>query len=269
MGYSEQQIHSDLVKQLMRKSRMRLRQTDKEKQIWDLDILLNYIKQQVPLLEQGLLSVQQRRAIAATLVMVFTVARLAELYRATLLSTSDDDPTFVPSSTFITLQFHIQLSHVPVPETQFILLYLLFIYLTMSRFFRAVPIGGCPESQQINEELISLPEDNNSWKGSMKPLFDLEDYNATFCEIQIFKYDLTGASYSTGNNAQYGKNLFIKAFDLSATVPMNDASATKTKIGAGSDSYEKANPTNLMGYDNVIGTLTIPLNYVYTTVNPL
>ncbi|KAA6358769.1 MAG: hypothetical protein EZS28_045704, partial [Streblomastix strix] len=91
MGYSEQQIHSDLVKQLMRKVRMRLRQTDKEKQIWALDILLNYVKQQVPLLEQGLLSVQQRRAIAATLVMIFTVARLAELYRATLLSTSDDE----------------------------------------------------------------------------------------------------------------------------------------------------------------------------------
>ncbi|KAA6403728.1 MAG: hypothetical protein EZS28_000747 [Streblomastix strix] len=91
IGYSEQQIHSDLVKQLMRKIRMRLRQTDKEKQIWDLDILLNYIKQQVPLLEQGLLTVQQRRAIAATLVMVFTVARLAELHRATLLSTSDDE----------------------------------------------------------------------------------------------------------------------------------------------------------------------------------
>ncbi|KAA6381117.1 MAG: hypothetical protein EZS28_023357 [Streblomastix strix] len=29
----------------------------------------------------------------------------------------------------------------------------------MSRFFRAGPIGGCPESQQTNEELISLPED--------------------------------------------------------------------------------------------------------------
>ncbi|KAA6394388.1 MAG: hypothetical protein EZS28_010085 [Streblomastix strix] len=28
----------------------------------------------------------------------------------------------------------------------------------MSRFFRAGPIGGCPESQQTNEELISLPE---------------------------------------------------------------------------------------------------------------
>ncbi|KAA6389906.1 MAG: hypothetical protein EZS28_014568 [Streblomastix strix] len=91
MGYSEQQIHSDLVKQLMRKIRMRLRQTDKEKQIWDLDILLNYIKQQVPLLEQNFLTIEQRRAIAATLVMVFTVARLAEPHRAVLLSTSEDE----------------------------------------------------------------------------------------------------------------------------------------------------------------------------------
>ncbi|KAA6382866.1 MAG: hypothetical protein EZS28_021606, partial [Streblomastix strix] len=91
IGYSEQQIHSYLVKQLMRKIRMELRQTDKEKPIWDLDILLNYIKAQVPLLEQNALVIQQRRAIAATLVMVFTVARLAELHRATLLSTPDDE----------------------------------------------------------------------------------------------------------------------------------------------------------------------------------
>ncbi|KAA6373257.1 MAG: hypothetical protein EZS28_031215 [Streblomastix strix] len=91
MGYSEQQIHSDLVKQLMRKIRMRLKQTDKENQIWDLDILLNYIKQQVPSMEQNLLSIQQRRAIVATLAMVYTVARLAELHRAVLLSTSEDE----------------------------------------------------------------------------------------------------------------------------------------------------------------------------------
>ncbi|KAA6318184.1 MAG: hypothetical protein EZS28_054980, partial [Streblomastix strix] len=91
MGYPEQQIHSDLVKQLMRKIRMRLIQTDKEKQIWDQDILLNYIKQQVSLLEQNLFTIEQRRATAATLVMVFIVARLAELHRAVLLSTSEDE----------------------------------------------------------------------------------------------------------------------------------------------------------------------------------
>ncbi|KAA6397162.1 MAG: hypothetical protein EZS28_007313 [Streblomastix strix] len=76
MGYSEQQIHSDLVKQLMRKIRIRLGQTEKEKEIWDLDILLTHIKS---------------RAIAATLVVVLTVARVVELNRATLFSTSDDE----------------------------------------------------------------------------------------------------------------------------------------------------------------------------------
>ncbi|KAA6394389.1 MAG: hypothetical protein EZS28_010086 [Streblomastix strix] len=91
MGYPEQQIHYDLFKQLMRKIRMRLRQTDKEKQIWNQDILLNYIKQQVPLLEQNLLIKEQRRAIAATQVMVFTVAGLVELHRAILLSTQEDE----------------------------------------------------------------------------------------------------------------------------------------------------------------------------------
>ncbi|KAA6360462.1 MAG: hypothetical protein EZS28_044011, partial [Streblomastix strix] len=90
MGYSEQQIHYDLVKQLMREIRMRLRYTDKVKQIWNLDILLNYFKQQIPQLEQNLRSIQQRRAIATTLVMELTVARLAELYRATVLNASDD-----------------------------------------------------------------------------------------------------------------------------------------------------------------------------------
>ncbi|KAA6375879.1 MAG: hypothetical protein EZS28_028594 [Streblomastix strix] len=91
MVYPEQQIHSDLIKQIMQKIRMRLGQTNKEKQIWGLDILLNYIKSYVPLLEQNLLTILQRRAIATTLVMVFTVVRLAELYRAILLSTSDDE----------------------------------------------------------------------------------------------------------------------------------------------------------------------------------
>ncbi|KAA6356139.1 MAG: hypothetical protein EZS28_048334, partial [Streblomastix strix] len=45
----------------------------------------------VPLLEQNLLTIEQRRAVAATLVMVFTVARLAELHRAVLPSTLEDE----------------------------------------------------------------------------------------------------------------------------------------------------------------------------------
>ncbi|KAA6401076.1 MAG: hypothetical protein EZS28_003397 [Streblomastix strix] len=62
-GHSEQQIHSDLVKQRIRKIKMSLRQIDKEKQ----------------------------RAIAARLVIVFTVAKLAELHRVTLLDASNDE----------------------------------------------------------------------------------------------------------------------------------------------------------------------------------
>ncbi|KAA6365024.1 MAG: hypothetical protein EZS28_039450, partial [Streblomastix strix] len=75
------------------------------------------------------------------------------------------------------------------------------------------------------------------------------------------QYDLTDASYLTGNNAQYGKSLFINAFDLSAAVQMNDAE--RIKLGAlnpETDFY------NLMGYDNAFGTLAIPLYYVYTAV---
>jgi hypothetical protein len=62
----------------------------------------------------------------------------------------------------------------------------------------------------------------------------------------------------------YGKSLFINAYDLSAAVPIGDP--TRIKLGAintETDMY------NLMGYDSVIGILTIPLYYVYTTVNPL
>ncbi|KAA6347401.1 MAG: hypothetical protein EZS28_052030, partial [Streblomastix strix] len=80
------------------------------------------------------------------------------------------------------------------------------------------------------------------------------------------QYDLTGASYGAGNNAQYGKNLFIKAANLRTAVPIHTTeSPTKTKIGAIDDEYEKANPTNLMGYDGV-NILAFPLYYVYTAV---
>ncbi|KAA6333961.1 MAG: hypothetical protein EZS28_053111, partial [Streblomastix strix] len=76
-------------------------------------------------------------------------------------------------------------------------------------------------------------------------------------------FDLSGTSYS-GCDAQYGKSLFIEAYNLRTAVPLHtDASLTKTKIGAGSDEYEKVNLDNLMGYDGA-DTLAIPLYYVYT-----
>ncbi|KAA6364374.1 MAG: hypothetical protein EZS28_040099, partial [Streblomastix strix] len=77
------------------------------------------------------------------------------------------------------------------------------------------------------------------------------------------KYDLTGASYSTNNIAQFGKNLFINAINLRSAVPIG----SQTKLGAGSDSYEKANLINLIGYDLGINTLAIPLYFVYTAVD--
>ncbi|KAA6361785.1 MAG: hypothetical protein EZS28_042688, partial [Streblomastix strix] len=80
------------------------------------------------------------------------------------------------------------------------------------------------------------------------------------------QYDLTGASYSTTtntlNNAQYGKNLFIKAANLSAAVPINDD--TRIKLGAlnpETDFY------NLMGYHNGNSQIAIPLYYLYTAVD--
>ncbi|KAA6326100.1 MAG: hypothetical protein EZS28_053994 [Streblomastix strix] len=75
MRNSEHQIHSDLVKQLIRKIRMRFIQTDKEKQ----NKTSSHIK--------------QRGATAVILVIMFTIARLAELYRTTLLYTSDNKYT--------------------------------------------------------------------------------------------------------------------------------------------------------------------------------
>ncbi|KAA6348556.1 MAG: hypothetical protein EZS28_051975, partial [Streblomastix strix] len=47
-----------------------------------------------------------------------------------------------------------------------------------------------------------------------------------------------------------------------------ESSLTKTKIGAGSDEYEKVNLYNLMGYDGA-DTLAIPLYYVYPEIPPI
>ncbi|KAA6321749.1 MAG: hypothetical protein EZS28_054515, partial [Streblomastix strix] len=65
------------------------------------------------------------------------------------------------------------------------------------------------------------------------------------------KYSLSEASYLTGNNALYGKNLFINAKgDLQAAVPLDSTTTnTKIKLSAGSDQYESDNLNNLMGYD--------------------
>ncbi|KAA6360563.1 MAG: hypothetical protein EZS28_043910, partial [Streblomastix strix] len=80
-------------------------------------------------------------------------------------------------------------------------------------------------------------------------------------------FDLSGVSYS-GCDAKYGKSLFINAYNLRTTVPIHtDTSLTKTKIGAESDEYEKADLNNLMGFNGAQTSLAIPLYYVYTDIN--
>ncbi|KAA6382902.1 MAG: hypothetical protein EZS28_021571 [Streblomastix strix] len=79
-------------------------------------------------------------------------------------------------------------------------------------------------------------------------------------------FDLSRTSYS-GCDAKFGKSLFIEAYNLRTAVPLHtESSLTKTKIGAESDEYEKANLDNLMGYDGA-DTLAIPLYYVYTDID--
>ncbi|KAA6383937.1 MAG: hypothetical protein EZS28_020534, partial [Streblomastix strix] len=46
-----------------------------------------------------------------------------------------------------------------------------------------------------------------------------------------------------------------------------DTSLTKTKIGAESDEYEKADLNNLMGFNGAQTSLAIPLYYLYTTIS--
>ncbi|KAA6392111.1 MAG: hypothetical protein EZS28_012359, partial [Streblomastix strix] len=82
-------------------------------------------------------------------------------------------------------------------------------------------------------------------------------------------FDLSGTSYS-GCDGKYGKSLFIEAYNLRTAEPIHtESSLTKTKIGAESDEYEKANLYNLMGYDGTGGiqSLAIPLYYVYTDID--
>ncbi|KAA6344125.1 MAG: hypothetical protein EZS28_052262, partial [Streblomastix strix] len=86
---------------------------------------------------------------------------------------------------------------------------------------------------------------------------------AIYLDIQIrkeIKYDLTSASYSTGNETQYGKNLFINAANLIIAASIEDAS--RLKLGAlnpETDLY------NLIEYDGVY-TLAIPLYQAYTAI---
>ncbi|KAA6329385.1 MAG: hypothetical protein EZS28_053614, partial [Streblomastix strix] len=85
IGYMEEEVHSKLVAQLMKPVLMRTRHNDREIEQWDLNILLEQImKEEVELLQNNL-SLEEILTISLTLWMIFTVARLAELFRASLI----------------------------------------------------------------------------------------------------------------------------------------------------------------------------------------
>ncbi|KAA6357250.1 MAG: hypothetical protein EZS28_047223, partial [Streblomastix strix] len=86
IGYKEEEVHSKLVAQLMKPVLMRTRHKDKEIEQQDLNVLLEQItKEEVELLQRSL-SLEEIMTISLTLCMIFTVARLAELFRATLIN---------------------------------------------------------------------------------------------------------------------------------------------------------------------------------------
>ncbi|KAA6376745.1 MAG: hypothetical protein EZS28_027728, partial [Streblomastix strix] len=77
------------------------------------------------------------------------------------------------------------------------------------------------------------------------------------------KFQFDGASYQNDNDGLYGKSLFINAQgSLRNAVPVNQGS----KLGTLSDSTEILQPEQIMGYDNYIESLAIPLIYVYTSI---
>ncbi|KAA6359194.1 MAG: hypothetical protein EZS28_045279 [Streblomastix strix] len=93
IGYKEEQVHSKLVAQLIKPVLMRTRHKDREIEQWDLNRLLEQItKEEVELLQSNL-SLEEIMTISLTLCMTFTVARLAELFRATLINETEKEIT--------------------------------------------------------------------------------------------------------------------------------------------------------------------------------
>ncbi|KAA6392518.1 MAG: hypothetical protein EZS28_011956 [Streblomastix strix] len=91
--YKEEEVHSKLVAQLMKPVLMRTRHKDREIEQWDLNLLLEQIvKEEVELLQSNL-PLEEIMTISLTLCMIFTVARLAELFRSTLINETEKEIT--------------------------------------------------------------------------------------------------------------------------------------------------------------------------------
>ncbi|KAA6374920.1 MAG: hypothetical protein EZS28_029554 [Streblomastix strix] len=94
IGYKEEEVHSKLVGQLMKPVLMRTRHKDREIEQWDLKMLLEQIINEEVELLQSNLSFEEIMAISLILRMIFIVARLAELFRATLINETEKEITF-------------------------------------------------------------------------------------------------------------------------------------------------------------------------------
>ncbi|KAA6387117.1 MAG: hypothetical protein EZS28_017358, partial [Streblomastix strix] len=93
IGHKEEEVHSTLVAQLMKPVLMRTRHKDREIEQWDLNIFLEQItKEEVELLRSNM-SIEEIMTISLTLCMILTVARLAELFRATLINETKKEIT--------------------------------------------------------------------------------------------------------------------------------------------------------------------------------
>ncbi|KAA6377891.1 MAG: hypothetical protein EZS28_026581 [Streblomastix strix] len=89
LGYKEYKIHSSLVKQLIRPIVMRTRKKEKEDEIWQLSQLLLQIESEYESYMKNTKTKEQIMFTALTIFIVFTTARLAELYRAYVISQSN------------------------------------------------------------------------------------------------------------------------------------------------------------------------------------
>ncbi|KAA6377153.1 MAG: hypothetical protein EZS28_027322 [Streblomastix strix] len=93
IGYMEEEVYNKLEAQLMKPVLMRTRHKDREIEQWYLNVQLELTtKEEVELLESTL-SLEEIMTISLTFCMIFTVARLAELFRATLINEAENEIT--------------------------------------------------------------------------------------------------------------------------------------------------------------------------------
>ncbi|KAA6381564.1 MAG: hypothetical protein EZS28_022910 [Streblomastix strix] len=89
IGYKEEEEHNKLVAQLIKSVLMKARNKERVIQQWDLNILLEQItKEEIELLQRTL-SLEEIMTNSFTPCLIFTVAILAELFRATLINVTE------------------------------------------------------------------------------------------------------------------------------------------------------------------------------------